>query len=100
DLLSRHPRLIDAIKHIHDENGEGAISRLYSPGYAAGLLYLMACSESDLVAYRNGDNRESALKFSRWKSACDFWVTIVSSDTIKLVRHTIAELVAEGRGSL
>jgi hypothetical protein len=79
DFLTRHPKLIDAVVHVAEENGAKVDRHLANLGYSAALLYLMATSESDGCAYRNalreGDSpTEEMLDFSRWDKACEFWV--------------------------
>lgn len=93
DLLARHPRLIDAVTHVYEENGAKVDRHLGNLGYSAAMLYLMATSESDGCAYRNalraGESpTEDMLDFSRWEKACEFWVFMGD--------HFLAKKVAEG----
>ena len=38
EFVHVHPRLVDCVKHIHEENGEEKrISKLLSPGYSAEI---------------------------------------------------------------
>lgn len=99
ELLGNHPRLVQAVKHIYDENGsDNAVGKFFPLGSAAGLLYLMGCSGSDTDKYKETPT-ESSLTWQHWSKACDFWVTISNSDSIKIVRHTIAEMVEAGTDS-
>lgn len=52
DFLARHPRILECVKHVYEENGEeGKIANYVSPGYAAGLMYLMGCCATDPQEY-------------------------------------------------
>ncbi len=74
DFLDRHPKILDAVKHIYVEDGaESLISHYVSLGCAAGLLYLMAASKSDSQTYRE-DRSEDNLDMDLWDKAEDFWV--------------------------
>lgn len=87
----RHPRILLAVKHVHEEDGmERRVSgpgRWLPAGVAAGLLYLMGCSRSDGDAYRvpkpnkNGliERVEKGLDWSLWEKACEFWVMLAAN---------------------
>jgi len=93
DFIGRHQRLLQCITHVYEENGsEGKISRYVGPGYAAGLLYLMACSASDPSTYRAAEQpTDDLLGWGRWSDACDFWVMVASGDAkLKAVHEALA----------
>jgi hypothetical protein len=99
DFIARHPRLLDAVKHVHEEDGkEGRLSRYLSPGYAAGLLYLMGCSTTDSEAYRNASHPdESTLDWTKWTSACDFIVLLAAGGKeTAAIRSVMARSIEEG----
>jgi hypothetical protein len=98
DFLDRHPKLLECIKHIHEEDGEGAISRYVGPGYAAGLLYLMGSSKSDPEPYRGSAHpSEESLDWSAWTRACDFFVLLAAGGKdVSAVRRTIANRMEQG----
>lgn len=87
DFLRRHPRLLEAIKHIYEEYGTGEKLKinkeLMSPGYASALMYLMGTSATEgprnglgqVEAYADGEPapNESALDFEFWDGAKEFW---------------------------
>ncbi len=101
-FVDAHPKLIECVKHIAEEDGdERHISRYCSPGYAAALLYLMGCSKSESDAYREAPHPdESMLDWSRWDDACNFWVLLGGSDeSTKPVRVYLTKLLQENRGS-
>lgn len=80
EFLDNHPRLLECLKHIYQEEGGGGkegikISKLLHPGYAAGLLYLQATANSDSEKY-NADKNERSLNWDLWGKACDFWVML------------------------
>lgn len=96
DFLDRHPRILEAVRHISEENAENAISKFVSPGTAAALLYLMAASASDLDDYGNAQPAPSEKKidFKHWDKACEFWVLFGSGNLLE-VRYAIAALSNE-----
>lgn len=101
DFIERHPRLLDAVKHIHEENtDERKINRYVTPGAAAGLLYLQACCETNPKAYRSADHpNEEHLDLGKWDTACNFWVELASgSERFKPVRHALAQLLDDYGG--
>lgn len=99
DFLARHPKILECVKHIVEEDGkEGTIIPLISTGYAAGLLYLMGSSATDPAAYRSADNPgETHLDWKTWDAACDYWV-LLASDTkeVSAVRQAISALLVDG----
>lgn len=84
DFLARHGHLLRAVQAIiemnrveKDDDGKplpAPIGKYLNPGYAAGLLYLMACSGSDGEQYRKSTTpSERKLDWSRWDKAVEFW---------------------------
>jgi hypothetical protein len=97
DFLARHPKLLEAVQHVYEEDGdERLVARYVSVGYAAALLYLMATSETpDDSEYRTSDHpSEAMLDLGRWDKACEFWVVLASGD--KTFKKVFAEVVHEG----
>jgi hypothetical protein len=87
NFLEKHKRLLKAVKHIIDinvpmEGGRATVARYVPIGTAAGLLYLMAVSESNGDRYwdegKVGNARESILDFTNWEKACEFWTGLAS----------------------
>ncbi len=77
DFLDRHPKVLECVIHIIEENTKGDISKYITPGYAAGFLYLMGCSSSDTKRYQAADDpSEDDLDFELWDAACDFFVEL------------------------
>jgi hypothetical protein len=107
-FIARHPKLLGAVKHIHEENSTGnSIGRFLSPGAAAGLLYLMATSSTD----REKDSHdgyaqvafpsEEQLDFSRWNKACEFWVLVAAgSAEFRAINTVRASMGEEGKTTL
>lgn len=77
-FLASHLRVRDAATHIWKVNGpQKRLSQYISPGYAAGLLYLMAASASDSESYYGAEQRnEGVLDWSLWDKACEFFTAI------------------------
>jgi len=96
DFIARHPRLLECVKHVYEENGEkDRLSTFTSPGYLAGLMYLMGSSTTDPEAYRKAENpHEELLDWSRWSKACDFVVLLAAGGAqVKPLRAALAQLM-------
>ena len=100
DLLDRHPRLLECVRHVHEENGnENKIGRYLSPGYAAGFLYLMGSCKTDADAYRSAEHpSENLLDWSEWERACQFFVEVANdSEKVAALRDVWAKMCEEGK---
>lgn len=87
-FIDRHPRLLEAVKFIAEEDGETkklTKLRVVPPGTFSGLFYLMACSGTDPQKYRPVDAKgvptipaeefyESNLDFGNWEAARGFTI--------------------------
>lgn len=86
EFLDRHPKLLAAVKHIHEENQTGkdddgralppSIGQYVSPGYAAGILYLMAATKTDGAAYATSGHTAKDCDLKSWDKAEEFWVAL------------------------
>jgi hypothetical protein len=102
DFLSRHPKLVECVKHIYEETKENEEKiQWVKPGMATALMYLMASSNTDRTAYYKSESpNESLLQMSNWDKACDFWSILNdNSDDLLPVRNKIQELMAQGYGN-
>jgi hypothetical protein len=101
DFLRRHPRLIDCVKHLFEQNQDRVISNLkLSPGQCSAMLYLMGCSNSDGDVYRAaGPRSEKTLNWDLWDKACQFWLLIGEGRAkAKAVRMALGSVVKEEDG--
>lgn len=105
DFLDRHPRVLTAVKHIYEENGDGKISQLLPAGYAAGMLYLMGTSatereKDDGSGYSQVDPcGEEQLDFSRWSAAEDFWVELAARKrTFQNLMEALGDVATRAEG--
>lgn len=91
DFLGRHSKLLEAVKHIYEEDGQdGRITKTVGTGYAAGLLYLMGSGSTDPSAYQHMDSpNETVLDWSLWDDACDFWVEFATGKKLNALREAI-----------
>ena len=94
DFLARHPKLLEAVRHIHERDANNAITKYFSPGYSSATLYLMATSESDADEYQGNDPRtEESLNWDKWNRACEFWTLLGSTGpSLKPVRTALEAL--------
>lgn len=100
EFLDRHPKIVECVKHILEENAGKAISNMVgNVGRAAGMLYLMGSSNSDTDAYHHlepADRSEKALNWDNWDKACEFFVAIRDeTGELALLRKTINQLLKE-----
>lgn len=93
-FITAHPRILRAVKHVYQENADSRIRPLLSLGTAAGLMYLMAVSDSDPEKY-TGEEKSLSLKL--WDKATDFWTNLAKSvkkseceKGFELIREAIA----------
>lgn len=102
-FLDSHPKLLDAVSFIKEENGkEGRIAKYLSPGYATAALYLMAVSATDPQGYYLDEvPNESLLDLSRWDKACEFFVELAAGGKqLNAVRQRIDALITDGSVSI
>ena len=107
-FLEKHPTVLKCARHIYDEDmsedGLKPISKYISSGTACGLMYLMACTNSDGEKYRSSDNpSEKMLKLDRYDKAAEFWTLFNSSEDFREIKYAIGRLVdpeSEGVGSI
>lgn len=99
-FLERHPRLLDCIKHLVDE--ENCHQLVQSPGTAAGLMYLMATSRSEMDKYQQASPpNEKVLDFKNWEKAENFFVELGSAKgKLKNVKTAYVEAKGEHRNRL
>lgn len=76
-LIERHPRLLEAVRFIfeEDEDGEHYLSRFLARGTLSGMHYLMCTSASSDAEYFPG-REEASLNFSNQDSAEAFWIEL------------------------
>jgi hypothetical protein len=106
DFIERHRRLVKAVEHLADENEDNAVSGKLPLGYAAGLLYLMGCSETDPGAYYDtprDERTEKVLSWKQWDAACDFWVLLAKGSPdvheVKMALNGLDDPTSGRRGS-
>ncbi len=100
DFLDKHAKIKACVKHIFDNNRDRVISLLgLSPGQAAGMMYLMGCSNTDPEDYHfsGSAKKESQLDWSNWDKALEFWSALVDSknEYMDPIRSMFANLRAK-----
>lgn len=88
DFLQRHPRLLECIKHVYEENcGKAKKIETSMPlGEASACLYLMgSCAtereKEDGTGYSDTSSpNESFLDWEFWDKACEFFVMLGAED--------------------
>ncbi len=98
DFLERHPRLVQALEFIFDEEGKQKKLSRFLPqlGKAAGLLYLMGSAKTEPRKYHQSDNpQEDLLNWDLWDQTCDFWALLAggskSFDPLKIALGKLIE---------
>ena len=71
-FVNDHIKLLDCVKYIVEENGEGRISSVFHLGYASALMYLMGCCKTAPEAYEATLSQESC-DWDAWDKAKEFW---------------------------
>jgi len=104
DFLSRHTKLLDAVRHIYEENGTtNTVGKYLSPGYSSGLLYLMAASGTgeDGEYSVTAQPSEQLVDFKYWDKACEFFVLLAAGDVkFDPVRQALSAMIQEDGGSM
>lgn len=75
EFLSRHPRIKECSEAIYQTAEGNKLSEMIPLGTAAGLLYLMGSSATNVDDY-NGINSEEAIDWALWEKAYDYFVDI------------------------
>lgn len=109
DFLDRHPRLLKAIRHIHEENlneggGDAKLTPYLSLGYSSAMLYLMAAAKTERERAETKDGycevdqpSEAQIDFSLWDKACEFFVLLASNHpSVAPVKQAVATLLERG----
>lgn len=99
-FINNHPTLLQCCKLIAEENEEGKISRVISPGTAAGLMYLMATSSSTADEYHASEMPSEALiTTEQLELAEEFWIAISGSNRVMDPLHkALGNMVEESGG--
>ncbi len=105
DFLDRHPKLVEAVLHIFQENRERQISNLkLSPGMCSTALYLMASCDTDGEAYRKTTPpSQEVMDLTHWDKAKKFWVALAKGKDapalVKSVGLALGSIVDEEGGA-
>lgn len=102
DFLNRHPKLIEAVSHIHDEDADkGNVKRFMSCGYAAAYLFMMGCSASEPKDYQESESpNEDMLNWDNWDKALQFWSDLAGgAKELGAMRQALGDLIKEGRAN-
>jgi hypothetical protein len=100
DLLRRHKKIEACVKHIllNDGDDEKFISHYLPLGMAAGCMYLMAASATDINTYRLADPpSEKKINFAHLEKAEQFWTDLscTGDGPCQPLRQYITELRKE-----
>ncbi|MEK6262307.1 MAG: hypothetical protein AABP62_27225 [Planctomycetota bacterium] len=93
EFIARHPRLLEAVKHIFEQNGKDKkIGRYFSTGYAAAMLYLMGSAHTNREAYNKAED-ETACDWSMWDKAREFWMHLATGiEQMNPIREALERL--------
>lgn len=103
-FIQAHPRILECVNLIREDNEENQITHFITPGYAAALLYLMGSSKTlPKDYYSKHPHDETQLDWDLWDTACDFWVNLASgskdSDSV-ILRKAFMNLIPEDGGEV
>lgn len=103
-FIDQHPKLVEAVKYIYEENEDNRIGYYLSPGYSAALMYMMSCSETSDEKLSNyaEDANEKFLSFKLLRKAQKFFTLLGSGDKeiAPAVRGALSTLQEEEVGGL
>lgn len=70
-------KFLACVRHVLEADRDGRVSALVPLGYAASVMWMMACSDTsdDKIAkyYSDEDRTAKRLDFSLWNEAVEFW---------------------------
>lgn len=93
ETLEEHPRIKECVQFIAECDGVGKegkrIQAFLSPGYASGLMYLMAAAGTDAEEWSEGSIE---VDFSMMEKAKDFWLHFAKDSETFPVGHPIKAL--------
>jgi len=100
-FLDRHPGILKAVKHIHDEESERSISKYVTLGYASAMLYMMATSGANderVKTYREAElPTEKMVGLELWDKACKFWTLLAKKGReLQPLRDALKGLAEQG----
>lgn len=108
DFIERHPKILECVKHIHEENGNDNKLKYYpGPGQAAALMYLMGSCKTQRdneegTGYAQVDYpTESLLDWSMWDKACEFWTSLadIKNGSLNELREAIGGILNAEEGT-
>lgn len=84
DMIERHPRLLECIKHIYEINKkDNNLKDFLTPGYCSAVMYLMATSATNPTDYyKKTYPSEVDLDFSMWDKAEEFFTLLLAGDKL------------------
>lgn len=100
-FINQHSTLLKCVRLIAEEDEKGMISKMISPGTAAGLMYLMATSSSVADEYHASENpREEFLNLDSYEMAEEFWIAISGLDKrMDPLKKALGNMIEESGGS-
>lgn len=102
EFLKRHNKVFAAVEHVYGEDKDKAIGNWIAPGYASGLLYLFAASDTEPDVYfaqEPHDRKEKFINFDQWDRACEFFTCLAEAIEFQPVRDAIGDLFDPDTGS-
>lgn len=105
DFILRHEKVLAAVNHIIEENGDdGKIKKFIPLGNAAAFLYLMGTAATercndDKTGYCDvSQPTEALLDFSSWDKSMSFWTNLAAdNEDFEELKHAIVHEMKTGR---
>lgn len=96
EFLEKHLRIIECVNFIQDMDQGKRLAKLVPLGSAAGLMFLMGSSASDMEEYDAVGSQE-ALDWKLWDKTCDFWTRLAEGDKkLKPLQDALIKIDATG----
>lgn len=92
-FIERHKTILKCAEHLFIESSDDSLKIACSTGYAAGMMYLMAASDTNPSAYLDMDDPdEKVLDFNRLELAEEFWTLLATGEEFENVRRALVRL--------
>lgn len=98
DFLNRHEKLLECVRFILELDDEKGISNYITPGFAAGLLYMMGSSTTNRQEYtKTTPYTETAIDWDYYELACSFFEDL-KEGKFASVKNALTKVMTDNDG--